>query len=223
MWENRLGELRADTDIFTTFEGANNVLLQLVAKGLLTELREQFEELGVWLAVRHVTARAGTAVTELNPVITRKTDEEHLRDPEFHLAALRYREGRLLRSVAARMRSMLGSGRDGFDVVNDVQDHMMKLATAYTERLALESLQARADKAARTSLGEALRRLAEIYALSVIADDRGWFLESGYLETAKSKAIRTLLARLCMELHEHAPTLVDGWGIPERYLAPIAR
>ena len=34
---NRLGALRADTDVFTTFEGDNHILLQLVAKGLLTD------------------------------------------------------------------------------------------------------------------------------------------------------------------------------------------
>src|SRR5256714_5753670 len=39
---NRLTQLRADTDIFTTFEGDNTVLLQLVAKGLLTNFRDEF-------------------------------------------------------------------------------------------------------------------------------------------------------------------------------------
>src|SRR6185503_18079906 len=134
------------TDVFTTFEGANNVLLQLVAKGLLTELREQFEEMRIWAAVRHVTNRAGTAVTELNPVVTRKTEEEHLRDPEFHNAALRYREGRLLRSVAARLRALIADGRDSFDAVNQCQDHMIKLAEAHAERLALDSFQQRIKK-----------------------------------------------------------------------------
>src|SRR6476661_5447756 len=35
--ENRFTALKADTDVFTTFEGDNHVLLQLVAKGLLTD------------------------------------------------------------------------------------------------------------------------------------------------------------------------------------------
>ena len=34
---NRFDALRADTDVFTTFEGDNTILLQLVAKGLLTD------------------------------------------------------------------------------------------------------------------------------------------------------------------------------------------
>jgi acyl-CoA oxidase len=43
--ENRFGRLMADADVFTTFEGANFVLLQLVAKSLLTGYREQFGDL----------------------------------------------------------------------------------------------------------------------------------------------------------------------------------
>src|SRR5690349_436913 len=39
LWANRLAALKADTDIFTTFEGDNTVLLQLVAKSLLTDYR----------------------------------------------------------------------------------------------------------------------------------------------------------------------------------------
>lgn len=41
-----------DSDIFTTFEGDNHVLLQLVAKGLLTYYASKFEDLDqpTWLA-----------------------------------------------------------------------------------------------------------------------------------------------------------------------------
>src|SRR5690606_30461418 len=37
MSANRFAALKADTDVFTTFEGDNHVLYQLVAKGLLTD------------------------------------------------------------------------------------------------------------------------------------------------------------------------------------------
>ncbi|HTE60561.1 MAG TPA: acyl-CoA dehydrogenase family protein, partial [Solirubrobacteraceae bacterium] len=42
---NRFAALKADTDVFTTFEGDNTVLLQLAAKNLLTDYRDQFGEL----------------------------------------------------------------------------------------------------------------------------------------------------------------------------------
>src|SRR6201996_5544140 len=42
---NLLMTLKADTDVFTTFEGDNTVLLQLVAKGLLTNYQSDFADL----------------------------------------------------------------------------------------------------------------------------------------------------------------------------------
>jgi acyl-CoA oxidase len=216
MWENRIGELRADTDIFTTFEGANTVLLQLVAKGLLTDFREQFEELRIWAAVRHLTARAGTAVAELNPLITRKTDVEHLRDPDFHASALRFREARLLHSAATRLRALIKERGDSFEAVNEVQDHLVKLAEAYAERLVLESFQARVTRAQNEQVRSSMAALCALYALSCIEHDRGWFLESGYLEPVKSKAIRSELNEACRRAAESAQLLVDAWGIPER-------
>ena len=223
MWDNRLGELKADTDVFTTFEGANDVLHQLVAKGLLTELREQFGEMRIWAAIRFMGARAGTAVAELNPVITRKTDQEHLRDPDFHAAALRYRENRLLRSVANRLRRLIGDGADSFDAVNECQDHLVKLAAAHGERLAHESFQARVDAMRDTHVQALMQTVCTLYALSVIENDKGWYLESNYIEPVKSKAIRDLVGDICVELRPHLPALTDGWAIPERYLPVIAR
>ena len=52
--ENRLPGLKADTDVFTTFEGDNTVLLQLVAKGLLTGYRDAFGSLAGWGKVGYV-------------------------------------------------------------------------------------------------------------------------------------------------------------------------
>src|SRR4051794_18014069 len=42
---NRFAALKADTDVFTTFEGDNTVLLQLAAKNLLTDYKDAFGEL----------------------------------------------------------------------------------------------------------------------------------------------------------------------------------
>ncbi|MBT8189403.1 MAG: acyl-CoA dehydrogenase family protein, partial [Bacteroidia bacterium] len=44
--ENSLSSLKADTDIFTTFEGDNTVLMQLVAKGVLTNFKQSFHDDG---------------------------------------------------------------------------------------------------------------------------------------------------------------------------------
>jgi acyl-CoA oxidase len=221
---NRLGRLRADVDIFTTFEGANVVLLQLVAKGLLTRFREEMGDLRLWDALKYVAERAQHRVAKLNPVVVRRTDEDHLRDPHVHAAAFRYREDRLLASAARRLKDRMDDGVDSFAALNQVQDHLVTLAQAHVERLVLEALQTAVTRAPSPGISETLRTLGGLYALERMERHRGWFLEAGYLEPPKSRAIRTQVNRLVDEVAEHAELLVDAFGIPDDILrAPDAR
>ena len=221
---NRIGTLRADTDVFTTFEGANHVLWQLVAKGRLTEYRAGFGELRFWNIARHLAARAATRATELNPIVTRRTDAEHLLDPAFHAAALRYREERLLASLARRLKHRLDAGMDSFEALNQCQDHALQAARAFAERWTLEQFQAGVAACPDPILrDEALAPLAALYGLSCIEDASAWLLASGYLETAKAEAIRSQVNDLCLRLRPLAVTLADGFGIPDDLIgAPIA-
>ena len=72
--ENQFARLKADTDVFTTFEGANPVLLQLVAKGLLSRFRRDLGHLPMWGMARYLAELAGTRLAKMNPVATRRTD-----------------------------------------------------------------------------------------------------------------------------------------------------
>ncbi|MDH3205650.1 MAG: acyl-CoA dehydrogenase family protein [Gemmatimonadota bacterium] len=213
--EARFASLKADTDVFTTFEGANFVLYQLVAKGLLSRFRDEMGDLNLRRALRYLADRAETALTELNPVTRRRTDEEHLLDPEFQMAALRYREERLLRSAATRIRARLEAGMDSFRAVTECQDHLVALAKAHVERTLAERMDDAVTRAPTPGLSEALRSLGGLYALSRIEADRGWFLESGYFEGNKARAIRAQVNALCGEVREYAEILVDGFGIPD--------
>jgi acyl-CoA oxidase len=220
---NRLADLKADSDVFTTFEGDNTVLLQLLAKGLLTGYRRQFSEMNLIRLTRYVASELATRVSELNPLVTHTTDEAHLRDAEFQLGALRWREDHLLGTLARRLKKRIDRGAEAFDAVVDVQDHMLATAKAHVERLVLESFQRGVESADEETLRQPLRDLRDLFALHRIESDRGWFLEQGYLAPSKAKAIRKLVNRLCREVRAHAVPLVDGFGIPDALLAaPIA-
>jgi acyl-CoA oxidase len=219
---NRLGALKADTDIFTTFEGANAVLYQLAAKGLLSAFRDEMGDLDLRGALRWIGERAETTLTETNPVVTRRTDTDHLLDPDFHRSALQYRQARLLRSVARRIRARLRRGVDSFDAVNEVQDHLIALARANVELDVFDAFRDGVEDAPAEVRLE-LDRLCALYALSRIEVDRGWYLESGYLEPNKARAIRTLVGSLCAEAAAHGPSLVDAFGIPEFLLPDLVR
>jgi acyl-CoA oxidase len=220
---NRIGALRADTDVFTTFEGANLVLYQLVAKGCLTEYREQFGELRIWNIARHLAGRAATRVSELNPIATRRAEPEHLLDPDFHAAALRYREDRLVGSLARRLKRRIDAGMDSFHALNECQDHAVHLGRAFAERFVSERFH-EAVRRAPEPLAPALTRLAALHGLSRIEAGSAWYLETGYISPAKARAIRNQVNELCRLVRPDAPALTAAFGIPHELLgAPIAR
>jgi acyl-CoA oxidase len=127
-------------------------------------------------------------------------------------------------TLARRLKSRLDRGLDSFEALIEVQDHAIALAQAHTEFLVLEQFSAAADACEDPALAAILTQLCNLYALHRIHLDRGWFLEQGYLENNKSKAIRKLINRLCAEVRQQALPLVNAFGIPEACLAaPIAR
>jgi len=136
--ENRFADLKADSEIFTTFEGDNTVLMQLVAKGLLSEFKQEFHNEGYVAVIRFLSKQVTTSISELNPYTTRKTDIEHLSDPDFQFSAFAYREQKLLYSLTQRMRALLKKKMDSYDAFLRCQTHMMELANAYVERIIIE-------------------------------------------------------------------------------------
>lgn len=222
--ENQFADLKADTDIFTTFEGDNTVLMQLVAKGLLSEFKQEFHNDGFGAVLRMLTRQVTTSITELNPITIRKTDTEHLLDPDFHQSAFRYRQYKLLTSVSQRMRNLLRRGMHAYDAFLRCQTHLLELAQAYVEMITLEKFHEVIDANQEGDLGTTLQKVCNLYALSTIEEHKGWYLENGYMDGSKTKAIRRVTDKLCREVREQAAPLVEAFAIPESCIAaPIVR
>ena len=216
--ENRFDSLKADTDVFTTFEGDNTVLMQLVAKGVLSEFRKEFHEEGNMAVLRYLSGRAATAISELNPIVIRNTSRSHLLDEDFHLSAFRFRERRLLQSLAQRIRGWVKEGASANEAAMKCQTHMIALAKAFAERLVLEQFQKAAGRAEAEPIRQALQRLCRLYALHTIEQHKGWYLENDYLAGAKSKAIRRLVDEYCAVIRQEAEALVEAFAIPPESL-----
>lgn len=217
--ENRLADLKADTDIFTTFEGDNTVLMQLVAKGVLSEFRKEFHEEGTLAVLRYLGTKVSTAFSELNPFIIRNTDRAHLMSTGFQLGAFRFRERRLLFSLANRMREMIKGGTTSYDAFLKGQTHMLAMAEAYVERIVLEQFVKVIENERDEQLRKVLMDLCGLYALHTIEKHRAWFLEHEYFMPVKSKAIRFYVDELCGLIRKDANALVDAFAIPSSCLA----
>jgi acyl-CoA oxidase len=222
--ENRIDDLKNDSDIYTTFEGDNTVLMQLVAKSRLTEFKQEFSNIDFFGILNYVGSQAKTSITEMNPLTIRNTDEDHLLDPEFQLSAFRYRERDILTSAAKRLKKHLDSGMDSFDAFNQTQYHLVNVGHAYIERIILEQFIAQVERTQDKACKAVLKKLCDLFALSQIEKNKGWYLEHDYMAGAKTKAIRKLVNQLCWEIRQEAVPLVDAFKIPESCLsAPIIK
>ncbi|RXM47203.1 acyl-CoA dehydrogenase [Flavobacterium sp. YO12] len=222
--ENRIDALKNDTEIYTTFEGDNTVLMQLTAKNRLSEFRKSFGEMGSLGIINYVYENAKTAITEKNPIATRRTEDEHLLDGEFHLQAFIHREKTILASAAKRIKRLIDDGLDTYDAFNVVQHQMIDVSQAYLERVVLEQFQIAVKAVEDLKTKEILTKLSQLYALSQLEKNKAWFLEDGYMEAVKTKAIRKMVNQLCWDIRPDALALVNAFDIPESCLsAPISK
>jgi acyl-CoA oxidase len=232
MWANRFASLKADTDVFTTFEGDNTVLLQLVAKGLLTDYKERFGDLNQLEMIRFVGEQVFEQVIERSlarqvigafrdivPTPADDDEDDRIEDREYQLDLFRWREEHMLGAVARRLRRGLEDGGDQFEVFNDAQDHVLSAARAHIDRLVVESFARAVDRCDDPASRDALDKLFDLHALSTIERDRGWFFEHGRMTAPRAKAITRSINRLCAEIREHAELLVDAFAIPDQVLA----
>jgi len=228
---NRFAALKADSDIFTTFEGDNHVLLQLVAKGLLTDYASEFEDLDQLGMVRFVTGLAVETViekTSVHKLLERVRDllpggdewdqEAGLLDPAYQLAMLRFREEHMLAGVARRLKRGMDNGMNPGEVFSRVQDHVIAAANAHVERLVLEAFVAKVATVPDGDLKVALNLLCDLFALTTIEADRAWFMEHGRLSVPRSKAISREVGSLCRKVRPLAVDLVDAWAVPPEML-----
>ncbi len=233
--ENRLPGLRADTDVFTTFEGDNTVLLQLLAKQLLTDYRDHFGELD-WVGtvrflaeqvVGQVVERVGgrrilARLLDAAPLPGQSGDEPELRSRAWQLSMFDWRETHLLDTLARRLRRAGGSD-DPFAVFNAAQDHLLAAARAHVDSVLLAAFVRAVDGCPDPQSRALLSGVCDLFALATIEGDRAWFAEHGRLTPTRAKALIAEVNALCAELRPHARLLTDGFGVPEQAVAaPIA-
>lgn len=218
MSENRLPELKGDIDIFSTFEGDNYVILQLAAKGVLSEFKTDFNADSFFGVIKYLQRQVADRLVNFNPVYTNNSDVSHLYSRSFHKDAFSYRRRRLTFSVAQRMNRLFKKRIPPYQAFLRVQTHMIQLAMAYAEERCLLAFHRQIEETTSEKEQFMLKRLSALYALSVIYEHHGWYLEQGYISGSKSKAIRQLIHRHVAQMVPDGPALVRAFGIPEKYI-----
>ncbi|OBB38909.1 acyl-CoA dehydrogenase [Mycobacterium sp. 852002-51961_SCH5331710] len=225
MAENRLIALKADTDVFTTFEGDNHVLIQLVAKQLLTAYADDIKSMSPVEWVRFAANFAGERVlkrtaaeTIMQTILdTRQDNEEEgsLFNRGTQVKMFEDREEYMISTVARRLQGKAKEMSE-FEAFNAVQDHVLHSAQAHIDRVILEAFVAGIDACEDEEARTILNMVCDLYALSAIEEDKAWFIEHRYISTERAKAVTRGINERCRSLRPYAELLVNGFGIPEQ-------
>ncbi|RIJ77349.1 acyl-CoA oxidase [Nakamurella silvestris] len=228
---NQISQLKSDLDVFTTFEGANTVLLQQAGKGLLTHYRQQIGDLDPIGMVSAVAEQilsqvwertAGVLIQRTRTLGNRESELAATRDHRWQVALFADRADRLLHTLAARIQAASKEGVSPGEIADRTQNHLLRAARAHVERVVLETFVATINGVTDPAVKSLLVQVCDLHALSEIERDASWFLENGRMSGAQSKAVRDSVDQLCAELRPHAGLLVDAFGIPQEWItAPI--
>ncbi|WP_085369097.1 acyl-CoA dehydrogenase [Leifsonia sp. NCR5] len=232
--ENRLTSLRQDLDIYVTFEGDNNVLLQLVAKRLLTDFSRKFAKADTGALARYVvTQAAGKAYhgSGLRSVAQTVKDfgstaraVNWLQEPATQRELLTDRVATMIADVAGKLRpaSKLGK-KAAADLFNSQQNELIEAARAHAELLQWEAFTDALEQAPDAGTRQVLTWLRDLFGFGLIEKHLAWYLIHGRLAPQRAQAVTAYIDRLLTRLRPHAVDLVDAFGYgPEHIRAAIA-
>nr|WP_210413933.1 acyl-CoA dehydrogenase [Protaetiibacter larvae] len=233
--ENRLTQLRADLDVYATFEGDNNVLLQLVAKRLLTDYARKFAKADAGALAQYVAGQVGEAAvnrTGLRQLAQTVADfgstarsVGFVRDEDSQRQLLTDRVHTAVAELAAKLRpaSKL-SAVDAAALFNRYQNDLITTARAHGELLQWEAFTRALAQVPEGDTRQVLTWLRDLFGLGLIEKDLAWYLVHGRLSGKRAEAITAYIDdRLLPRIREHALSLVAAFGLtPELVRAPNA-
>ncbi|WP_336644990.1 acyl-CoA dehydrogenase family protein [Microbacterium sp. USHLN186] len=233
MFENRLVGLRADLDIYATFEGDNNVLLQLVGKRLLTDFARQFKGKDAAALAKYAVGQTagkvfhgaglralGQTVADFGQVA--RSVELGLREEQQH-EMLTERVQQMVADIAGRLRAAGKDRARAEKLFNENQAQLIEAARAHGELLLWEAFTDAVNAIEDARTRTVLTWLRDLFGLSLIEKHLAWHLINGRLSTQRAAAVSRYIDRLCARLRPHALELVQAFGYePEHVRAPIA-
>lgn len=235
MFENRLVGLRADMDIYATFEGDNNVLLQLVAKRLLTDYSKKFAGADAGALAQYVAEQVGDATltrTGLRTFAQNIVDfgstarsVGYVRDTDSQRQLLTDRVQTMVAEVAGRLRDANKLPKmEAAQLFNSNQNDLIEAARAHGELLQWEAFTDAVETIEDEGTRTVLTWLRDLFGLGLIEKHAAWYLIHGRLSGQRAQAITSYIDdRLLPRLREHALPLVAAFELsPELIGAPIA-
>lgn len=227
--KNRFGALRDDLDIYTTFEGDNNVLLQLVGRRLLGDYSKELSNPSFKVLSRYVAERAEQTLYErsgLRRVVQQVSDigsdrrsAAWLKDTDVQRSLFTDRVRTQIAEVAEALRPVAKKSQaEQARVFNENQYELIKASKSHAQLLQWESFTDALDKIKDPETLKVMTWMRDLFALSTIEQDLGWFIEYGRISQQRARTLREYTNRLAARLRAHAQDLVDAFGYNQNHL-----
>ncbi len=227
---NRLTQLRADLDIYATFEGDNNVLLQLVAKRLLTDHSRAFAKADAALMAHYVADQVGEAVVNRSGLrrlaqsvadagsTARSVDS--VRDTESQRQLLTDRVESMVAELAGKLRSASKLPKSqAAALFNRHQNALIETAKAHGELLQWEAFTDQLERVEHAGTRQVLTWLRDLFGLGLIEKNLDWYVIHGRLSDQRAQAITDYIdGRLLPRLRPHALALTDAFELADEHI-----
>jgi acyl-CoA oxidase len=224
MAQHRLTGLRADLDIYVTFEGDNNVLLQLVAKRLLGDYAKAFRSPDFGTLAQYVAGQVNEATVNRGGLrglaqnlidfgstarsVGFVKEEEH----QHQLLA-----DRVHTSIAKLANAMKVAGKDKAkqaELFNRYQNDLILAAKAHAELIMWEAFTSAIKTIKDPDTKQILTWLRDLYGFGLLEENMAWYLLNGRINSARAEAITEYIdTRLLPRLRPHAISLVDAFEL----------
>lgn len=200
---NRFGEALASAHAAITAEGDNSVLLQKVAKELLSDVKPKH-------VFKHI----------LSSLIPNQIKRLWSRNSLQQLAS--NRASYLLHQLALKMQRAKSKGKANvFSTwMEQEADLVQQVALAYGENMLLQEFK----KLVQKENHPLLEKIYNLFGLTVIQNSMLWYLQEHLISSKQCKQINKEIATLCKQLTNHVDDILEGFNIPEHLVyAPIAQ
>lgn len=232
--ENRLTSLRADLDVYVTFEGDNNVLLQLVGKRLLGDYGKRFHNADATTLARFAAEQArgkvvhGTGLRSLAQTVadfgSTARSVGHLQDEDAQRELLTDRVESMIATIAGRLRaSSKLSKTEAAALFNENQNELIEAAIAHAELLQWEAFTEGLATVKDPETKKVLTWLRDLFGFGLVEKHLAWYLIHGRLSGQRAQSVTAYIDRLLARIRPHAVDLADAFGYTQDHLrAPIA-
>ncbi|MFN7112889.1 MAG: acyl-CoA dehydrogenase family protein [Alphaproteobacteria bacterium] len=221
MSQQRHGALRADMDVFRTFEGDNAVLRMLVAKNQLSRLSHKFKAAsGVQKVTRIAALKMKTLFGRFNAE-SGKTDPAHFLDPAFQNKIFALRERSMIYALSSKL-VKIAKAENADVAANKCQNDMIAYADAYAERLMMQKFIKAVNAQKDPEIKALLKDVCDLYAVQTMRQNGLWYVENGLMKPQTTTALRRLERHLTEKIRPHAKTLVAAFDIPPSVLTCAA-